>query len=75
MKTLGIWTGMNIAYNFDGDQNQSKNDVRPKCRENAKKKGNSCPDTQQKTKKELILSRAHKKTRKSHILGTYEKKM
>ena len=28
-----------------------------------------------KDEKKLIPSRAHKKTRKSHILGTYEKKM
>ena len=54
------------------DQNQSKNQVRPKCREKAKK-SYFCPDTQQKTKRNSIPSKIHNKTRKSHILGFLEK--
>ena len=39
-------SGMGIRKNFDGNQNQSKNGVRPNYREKAKKNSNSYPDTQ-----------------------------
>ena len=61
---------MGIGYNFDGDQNQSKNGVRPKCREKAKKiptltqthnkcrkKSNSIPGTREKTKKSYFRTK------------------
>ena len=64
--------GCSIGYKFDSDQNQSKNEARPKCREK-RKKCISCPASQQKTKKNSIPSKAHKKTPKSQILCTHGK--
>ena len=71
MKPLGFTlshAGMGIGYSFDGDQNQSKNGVRPKCREKAKK-FQLLPRHTINDEKNPIPSQAHDKKRKSHTLG------
>ena len=65
---LELKAGMGIGYNFDGDQNQSKNLVRPKCREKAKKI-QLLPRHTINDEKNPIPSQAHEKKRKYILLG------
>ena len=56
-------SGCDIGYNFDGGQNQSKNEVRPKCREKAKKI-QLLPRHTKNNEKNPIPAQAHEKNEK-----------
>ena len=60
-------SGMGIRKKFDGDQNQSKNWVRPKCREKAKKNLTLIQTHNKWRKKSNIIPGKREKTKKSYF--------